>query len=247
MYKKIIVYEGSCQSTTQVDGREFLRFKLEPLLTNLRKEWKDKDCPTEIQDALFKCPSFVRSLKNTFVYKCPYDLEISYDNQKQWQINLVSPALISDHNSKNIMESGLEDNHVVQLFSGEGSRLFFADKPCEMTLEQPYFHRQDLTSLSGTFDIGRWFRPIHPAIINFGQKDFTIKRGEPLLYLRFPKDAKIEIRRTMLDADLLRLSNGTSGYKSYKHMASLKELYDYFATAVNKKRILKKLEQNRID
>tara|TARA_B100000035_G_scaffold155094_1_gene132103 strand:- start:4483 stop:5223 length:741 start_codon:yes stop_codon:yes gene_type:complete len=246
MYKKIIVYDGY-NISKQEDGREFLRLKLEPLLTNLRREWKERDCPTEIQDALFKCPAFVRSLKNTFVYKCPYDLEVEYDSNKKWQISFANPHLLSDHNSKNVMASGLEDNHVVQLFSGDGSRLFFADKPCEMVLEQPYFHRQDLVSLSGCFDIGRWFRPVHPAIINFGQKDFKIKRGEPLLYLRFPKDAKIEFRRTVLDDDLRRLSNGTSGYKSFKYMATFKELYEYFETAVNKKRILKKLEKNRID
>jgi len=246
MNKKIIVYDGYTPSK-EPDGREFLKLKLEPLLTNLRREWKDKDCPLEIQDSLFQCPAFVRSLKNTFVFKCPYDIRIQYDAEKRWQIAFADKALLSDHSPPIVMPSGLEDNYIVQLFSGGGSRLLFADKPCEMVLEQPYFHRQDLMSLSGCFDIGKWFRPIHTAILNFGRKDFVIKRGEPLLYLRFPKDAKIEFRETVLTEDLMRLSNGTTNYKSYKNRATLNELYKYFATAVNKKRIIKKLEQNRVD
>ena len=50
MNKKIIVYDGYTPSK-EPDGREFLKLKLEPLLTNLRcREWKDKDCPPEIQE-----------------------------------------------------------------------------------------------------------------------------------------------------------------------------------------------------
>lgn len=246
MNKKIVVYDAYTPST-EPDGREFFNFRLEPLLSNLRREWKNKDCPPEIQDSLFQCPAFARSLKNTFVLKSPYTLGVRYDNQKRYQLGFATKNLQSDHCPPVVMPSGLVDNYIVQLFGGNGSRLFFADKSCEMTLEQPYFHRQDLISLSGCFDIGKWFRPIHTAIINFGQKDFEIKRGEPLLYLRFPKDVKIEIRQTVLTEDLRRLSTGTTTLKYHEIRATLSQLYKYFETTVNKKRILRKLEKNRVD
>ena len=66
MSKKIIVYEASVPVN---DGRDFMHFKLEPLLINLRKMWDKGNVPKKNVDDIFQCPAFKRSLVNTFVYK----------------------------------------------------------------------------------------------------------------------------------------------------------------------------------
>lgn len=244
MYKKIIIYDGHWPSA---DGREFMKFDLEPLLTNLRKMWDKTDYPKQYLDELFQCPAFAQSLKNTFVYKCPYDLSVKYDEGKRYTIELPTYVLKDDHSEKRISKDGKENNHDIQLFNAHGNRFLFASQSCEVTQEQPYFHNKDLTMLSGSFNIGKWFRPMHPAVLNFGQKDFNIKRGEALQYIKFPKDAKIEIRRTLIDKDLFTLAMGCGGYKNFVPKQKLEQLYKYFTATVNKKKLLKKLEQNRID
>ena len=243
MYKKIIVYDGHIPSP---DGREFMKFKLEPLLTSLRKMWDSSDYPKQNIDEIFQCPAFTNSLKNVFVYKCPYDLGIRYDENKRWSLLTPSPLAQEDHN-KRVIQGGRENNHDIQIFNAVGNRYLFADKNCEMSLEQPYFHNKELTMLSGSFDIGRWFRPTHPAILNFGQKDIDFKRGDALLYLKFPKDVKIEIRRTVITPDLFSAAMGCGGYKNFVPKQKLDQLYKYFTSTFNKKRLIKKLEQNRID
>ena len=218
----------------------FMYYKLEPLLTNLRKKWNESNAPASNVDNVFQCPAFKRSLVNTFVYKCPYDLSITYDENKRYKIDIPNPALRDDHTDRPVDErTGKEDNHTIQLFTAKANKFLFADSSCELSIESPVFHNTEYCFLSGSFNIGKWFRPIHPAILNFDQKDIFIKRGDPLLYLKFPKDVKIEIRRTYLGPLSFNLSMGYGGYKMYEKKAPLEKLYKYFEQMANKKGLLK--------
>ena len=245
MSKKIIVYEASVPVN---DGRDFMHFKLEPLLINLRKMWDKGNVPKKNVDDIFQCPAFKRSLVNTFVYKSPYDVTITYDENKRYELILPDRSLHDDHAASPIDEkTGIEDNHTLQLFTGKSNKFLFANSSCEITIESPHFHNKDYCFLSGSFNIGRWFRPVHPAILNFDQKDISIKRGDPLLYIKFPRDVKIEIRRTYLGPISFNLAMGCGGYKMYEKKAPFEKLYKYFDQMANKKGLLKELEQNRID
>ena len=245
MSKKIIVYEALVPTN---DGRDFMYYKLEPLLTNLRKMWNEANVPKRHVDDIFQCPAFQRSLTNTFVYKSPYDLSITYDENKRYKLSIPSRLLDDDHTARPVDEkTGIEDNHIIQIFTSKANKFFFADSSCDINIESPSFHNTSYCFLSGSFNIGKWFRPIHPAILNFGQKDIHIKRGDPLLYLKFPKDVKIEIRRTYLGPIAYNLSMGCGGYKTYDKKAPFEKLYKYFEQMANKKGLLKELEQNRID
>ena len=243
MYKKIIIYDGYYPTN---DGREHVRFKLEPLLMSLKTLWKDKSYPSEYIDLNFKCPAFTKSLKNVFVYKAPYDVRVVYDKNKRYNIEVPAPYLHNDHLPKRISPDGSENNHEVQLFNGVGTRYLYSNKPCEMTLEQPYFHNPNITVLSGCYDIHKWFRPFHPGILNFERKDFEIKRGEPLLYIRFPKDVKIEFRQTVISKYCFSVVQGVTTYKKYVSKQPLENLYKFFNATFNKKTIIKELEKHRI-
>lgn len=242
MYNKVIIYDGYLPTS---DGREFMRFPLEPLLTNLRKKWKEDNYPERLLNEVFRCPAFTNSLKNTFVHKAPYDVLVKYDKDKRFNILVPADYVSDDHLAKQVVD-GVENNHDVQLFNGIGTRFLFANKSCEMTLEQPYYHNKNLTTLSGTWNIGRWFRPFHPGILNFGQKDFEIKRGDPLLYVKFPRDIKIEFRKTKITPDAYAISMGVGGFKHFVRRAPLETMYKYFESVINKKSLIKQLEQNRI-
>ena len=243
MYKKVIIYEGYYPTA---DGREHVRFKLEPLLTNLKQLWKTKGYPSKYVDDNFKCPAFTKSLKNVFVYKAPYDVKVVYDENKRYKIEVPVDYLENDHLGKRIESDGSENNHEVQIFNGVGTRFLYANKPCEMTLEQPYFHNPNITVLPGCYDIHRWFRPFHPCILNFERKDFEIKRGEPLLYVKFPRDIKIEFRQTVISKYCFSVVQGVTTYKNYVSKQPLENLYKFFNATFNKKTIIKELEKHRI-
>ena len=122
MSKKIIVYEALVPTN---DGRDFMYYKLEPLLTNLRKKWNESNAPASNVDNVFQCPAFKRSLVNTFVYKCPYDLSITYDENKRYKIDIPNPALRDDHTDRPVDErTGKEDNHTIQLFTIKQTNFF---------------------------------------------------------------------------------------------------------------------------
>jgi len=245
MSKKIIVYEAFVPTS---DGRDFMYYKLEPLLTNLKRKWEESELPKNNVDIIFKCPAFQRSLANTFVYKSPYDLEVYYDEQGRYRLRLPTAELNDDHTEPAIdTTTGREDNHAIQLFTGKSNKFLFATTSCELTIEQPYFHNKEHTILSGTFNIGKWFRPIHPALINLEKKNVSIKRGDALLYLKFPKDVKIEIRRTYLGPRGFNLSMGCGGYKIYDRLAPLEKLYKYFEEMAPRKNLIRELEENRIN
>jgi len=244
MSNQTIIYDGHLPTGT---GREFMYYKLEPLLQDLKNLWISKGYEQHKVDNIFKCPSFTGNLKNTFIYRSPYDVKVKYSENGRYQLKVPNDDCEQDHVKEYDPKTGKEENNTIQLFSGASGRFLFTEKSCSMTLVQPYFHNQKLTILGGSYDISKWFRPLHPAILNFNKEDIEFKRGDPLLYVQFPNHLNIKIVRTELDQTAYRITQGCTRYKIFKKQQPLERLYNHFLKTGYKKKLLKSLEENRID
>lgn len=225
------------------NGTPVLRYPLEPLLKSIRDVWEKN---SETVD-LFKCPAFTEHFKNYYVVRCPYDLELFYDKTGRPRLKLPSPQFEMDHNLHTVnRKSGKISTDIIQLFSGAGTLYFFAEESCQVTVHTPFYHNN--TKLVGaSFDIGKWFRPIHPAILNFKKEKMSFKRGDALMYISFPSEIKVNFIRTEIDHPILTLSNATTGIKWALNYTPLAKVYEHFTRSGLRKKLLKKLEENRID
>lgn len=139
-----------------------------------------------------KCPAFKDYYKNTYIVTSPMDIEIAYDPVTT--MLRISPQAQDFFNAVIIhrgAQVGIKDNFLMSL----GVTLtLIADKECMVEQIPATLHASNFTKrinlIGGTFDIGKWFRPLEFAfeVVDFSTP-LKIKRGDPLFYIRLlPKD-----------------------------------------------------------
>jgi len=133
-----------------------------------------------------QCPAFTDALKNTYVIKCPIDLEVKVDKENN-TFELVHPERFPTQ----LLEArvGEEGNSEHPPMSFQIlPYLFTSDDNVEVELLHPFLEWGDLNwrLISGRFNISKWKRPISFAV-ECRDKVQTIKfkRGQPITYARF--------------------------------------------------------------
>ena len=129
--------------------------------------------------------------------------------------------------------------------------IFFSED-LEITTTPAYLHNTDfqtkLTYIPGSFNIGKWFRPIEGA---FEMKDtiadMNIANGDPMYYIKFHTDEKIKFVRFEFTPKLYQMSMGCMNYKKLKLHSSLKFLYNLFHKTLANKAIMKEIKGNIVE
>ncbi len=114
---------------------------------------------------------------------------------------------------------------IYQLLIGFGLNILSKEDSLLMSIYPANYHKTDISRfpiVTGSYDCGKWFRPIHLSIFNQEEKDFEIKRGDPLFYIKFHTDDKIQLERFNMNEEIL------------SHVASTVEVKKYFV--VNSKK-----------
>ena len=132
-----------------------------------------------------RCPANAAFLKNLFVVRSPFDLEIKYfrDQKKIW---VSQKQLFVEHMVlPRFNDYGGKDNALCSLLV---SYMFFADEPVWVEVYPTFLHGEvkNTRLISGTFDIYNWHRPVDFSfeILN-DVKPIKIKEGQPLFYVKF--------------------------------------------------------------
>lgn len=134
-----------------------------------------------------KCPANSTFLKNLFVVKSPFDLEIKYyRNEKRIWVsqkqNFVDHMVDPRFHNNNYTETDYA------LCSVLVSYMFVADDPVWVEVYPPFLHGEvkNTRLINGTFDIYNWQRPVDFTfeILN-DKKPIKIKEGQPLYYVKF--------------------------------------------------------------
>ena len=144
-----------------------------------------------------RCPAVVQLESRYFVVKCPYDMQIGFDRDKNGRAVLVnrlgaaSPVRSNKLNEAltlvNEAEWRYPDRPTLQLSL---PYCFIADELVYMTELSPFLHyRPDPlpgTIFGGRFPISVWPRPLMWAFEwHEPKKDIVLRRGEPLFYCQF--------------------------------------------------------------
>lgn len=178
-----------------------------------------------------RCPAFQEYYKNTYVIKCPIDMDITYDKDKR--LILVDPQeqhFVNDNISLRNDSIGEGDSFLMSFTIGY---VFIADDDCEVELKPASMHDSDFVNktrlINGAFNVGKWYRPIEIAFeIKSDKEVIKIKRGDALAYVKFtPKDdSKVRIEQKSFPTETVEAVRACLFAKEANNKLPLKLLYE---------------------
>lgn len=197
---------------------------------------------TKEEDNFFFCPA-VRSIhKNTYVIYCPQD--------SKYKVGKNGFEYLNKNNVGALMRQAqsLEGNPLFQL---NYSWLFFAEESLEIKVTAPYMqkapHLQYGAVMSGKYDIGKWFRNINLEF-NIWEEDsiFELKEGEPIAYIEFLTDKKIEFKRFLTNQRLDNIVETCASSASWESKVPLSKRYKRFIDSGTRDIVLKEIKDNLV-
>lgn len=181
-----------------------------------------------------RCYALLDYFKNTFVLRSPVDYKLFVDDKG----NVTTP----DHNQEffhKYVVARTESGAKHRTLSLEFFHLFFATESV-MIEAIPVFLDHSLLSnqvrvMPGTFDIGRWVRPVTFAFeVVDGVSCVDIKRGDPIVCVRFLTNEKVKFVRAENSAELQRVVASCIGLKRFVKRVNLEACYDLANHVVSK-------------
>lgn len=212
---------------------------LEPPIPLLKHISKDFFGP-----AAGKCPAIVNDIKNTFVIKSPIDITLKI-NPSGIEFHNINPEL-----GKQFIGPPQGASFIHQLGF---AYLFFTNFNCTAVQLPAYYDNNDFvnktTVFSGSFDIGSWFRPAGKPAFKFKKQIDTIqiKKGDPVMYVRFLCDEKLKLQEFELDNNLQRMTSETTSIKfAFSNILNLEKCYEIFHSFKMRQKVVKQIKQNII-
>jgi hypothetical protein len=213
-------------------------------------EYRKIQNEVEMTRSMFACPGTSGSLKN--VYSVNQQFDDVFDLPEYIDPNATKYWLDVDSRLSVYVPrpSALKDHISLQYNMGW---LMFADEPLIARFTAPYFPPKSPTNgaiLScGEFDIGSWYRPFNLDYhIPLSAKTMSFEKDDPLFYVEFKTDKKVEIKRYVLSERLYALStesvNAPERYGAFK---SLKERYSMSKSALIPEQVLTEIKKNLVE
>lgn len=194
----------------------------------------------------FSCPAISDKFKKTYVFNSSMDSSYIYDNKIK-SIQATTPQWMSADYGR---DSSITDGPIIRL---NLSYIFFADEPVEACFTSPFFHKAQYTNygsvLPGQFDIGTWFRPYTTEIQTWSDAgEIHIKKDEPLFYVEFKTDKKINFKMFSLNEKLYKYGTACADTRNIlKSGSSLKDRYQLFKNVGMREKIILEIKRNLLD
>jgi len=219
---------------------------------NVFKYWTQFDikAKTKEGDSFIKCPAFKNLSKNLYAWNWPIDSSYSYTahstDVNQIEITPLTESFISCYPPRDqTMSVGPSVEFSYRLH-------MFAEEPLEIMLTSPYLQQVEYLKYgfltSGQFDIGQWFRTLNVEIqLSANRGELHIKKDEPIFYVNFLTDRKINLQRFELTAELDTYSRKCINAKHiFGYKLPLNESYAIFNKSRTRDIVLKKIKENLI-
>lgn len=239
MKKQIVYYGHSANKSSELVG-----YAPEPLLKNCKELFASNKT-----DVLLQCYAITEEMKNTFVIRAPFDLDISFSGpEKGFVINnmhLPQQEFNSMLQSTPDIVRNIFVHEALQLFLGFSFH-FFSEKPLKMSTLPAHYHETGVSAIpyiTGSYDISKWFRPVNACYLNYSKKDMRIKRGDALFYVKFDADQRVELQPFKMTDDLVVISEGNTDIVRYKKRTPLRDLYAMFSENRLNKKVLQKIQE----
>jgi hypothetical protein len=196
-------------------------------------------------DNWFQCHAFQASIKNTFILRQPFEIVFGLDNALgAFPIGSEYQARMEFIQKK---QSSVINAHTVAI---RGNWIFWSEEPLTITTSPAHYHKAvfDGYYVGGSFDIGKWFRPIEGAIqLNEGVNTVYVKRSDPIAYVKFETNEPVELKRFYMTKELEELSWGCMEYKQHNSHKGLQYLYDKFTKRGLHSVVTQKIKKNVVD
>lgn len=209
---------------------------------SLHNELRPKMTKSERYKNMFYCPAFKGLTSNTFVFKNPMDADYYID-----ELGTIKNNLKNGIRSIIAHEPSI-DNSI--LFTYGLEYIFFAeDADIEVTVTSPYFdtpnHLIYGNIVPGKFSISNWFRPINTEFnLKPGVKQLKIQKDEPILYITFNTNKKINLIRFDMNKSLTMSKNVCASSSTWESWVSLAARYKRFKESRMKESILREIKKN---
>jgi hypothetical protein len=217
-------------NSTAQSWKNVAYFEPEPVVRDLVKS-RNKDVK------YFQCPAFLDYFKNTFVIRAPVDITINVviDNEGKPSLRTFE---YDQEFFNDMLFARFHQNEKFPMLSFNMIYLFFSKETQILESLPAFLHNTELIKNSnlipGTFDISKWIRPIDFTIEVLDEtKPIKIKRGDPLLYIRFVSDEKINLVRTECTDDLRAIMDSCTTLKKYVYNSTLLQNYEAGKSYVN--------------
>lgn len=215
-------------------GQDLLHFDLENLYDNLKDN--------HFLSSYLKCPAAIYELKRTFIVKSPIECSLMLDKKT----NTVKIKSASNFASQ---KTFFPINDFFESFSLNSNLILFSQKSVNVTQLPPYMHhvswKNQIFNSTGIFDISKWYRPLNATWIhNNNLLDLDIKRGDPLYYIRFETNQKINLIRYDMNEALIKYSRHCLDAKHWIKNRPLKFWYEKFQNNNYNKKIFYEIKKN---
>lgn len=219
------------------------------VLSSLRNIKNDK---VESKDNYLYCPAFKDTLSNVFEFSNS-GIDATYEWTSSSFINngAYTPTSTSFISLREPRLPCLENTRVIQLALAWN---FFSEESLTMQITPPFFSdssfSKDASIIPGSFDIGRWFRPV-PADFQVWGNDvdkLTLKSNDPLFYARFMTDRNVILKRFMLTPEISSIITSLIATRNlFGRFRSLEDRYSDFTRSKTNKVILHHIRKNLLD
>jgi hypothetical protein len=208
----------------------------ESLFNNLLKNI-NKDHSTR---TFFECTAFQSISKNTFVFNNP--IHSSYKIINNEVVAQTPSSLFADIPR----DMSINNRKTIRYFFPIA---FFSEEPIVLTFTPPYMHQTEHfkygTVIPGRYDISSWIRPIHMEFNLWEDIDsLQILEGEPLFYITFPTEKKINFIKFNNNEKIQRIMNSCSSSPTWEPRVPLAKRYKRFHDSKVRETVLKEIKSN---
>jgi hypothetical protein len=183
--------------------------------------------------AFLKCPAHTDFLKNTYVFKSPFDInfdisiedgfaKVHCENISQEMFDHIVDLRFLHDSEKGISQYPLIGVNFLNTLISDESLLF--------QVFPAFMHYNDFTTkttvIPGEFDIGKWTRPIELVFEIKNKKErIEIKKGDALSYFKFHTSDTVKIEKMAVPWDEIKICDTLRDSNKYR---PLKERYSAY-------------------
>lgn len=222
------------RAATDIKDFDHSQLKISSLYSHIVDDQFRKNAGQYLQ-----CPAATREMQNTFVVTADSDISWQIDNNKVPRTN-NHISTVSFHDE--IPMIALLSSYLV----------IFSEHDVIASVLPPYMHHgshynENVKVLPGSYNISKWFRPLHPAFYHNNPSKVSIKKSQPLFYVKLNTDQKINLIQYKFTPKINKIMYDCLTYKDFEKGKNLSYLYNKWQSHNYTSKLISLIKDNIID
>jgi hypothetical protein len=204
--------------------RSLLQEDYEPF-TNLSKEL----ISSRKRVVYLKCPAHTDFLKNTFVFRAPFDLTIDLEidsatNSAKIYCENISQEIFDLIIDRRFLLKNKQEINTYPLLGVDWLSVFTAKESTLIQVLPAFMHHNNFTEkttiIPGEYDISKWTRPIETVFeIRSNKEKIVIKKGDAISYIKFLTKDTVKLIKNPAPWDQIKLCNEIRQSDTFRPLA----------------------------